>query len=513
MRRLVVIVPTPAHLATAGVRIRYKRLASKCKEHGLDLQTAIIDDVKACGSKKDDIFLFSKCTDARAVLLAKRLRAPGCHIGIDLFDDYFSQSDDSRLVHQRRWLADILPLIDFVTCATPAMAARLREINVKVPLHVINDPFENWNPSRALELVRFKLDEVRLDRILRTCWFGMGQNDFFPIGLDDLFAFSDVLARLGRSGMKVSLDVLTNAKALDADTLAALSRLPVETIVREWSLSREAELLTSSHVAFIPVNAQPFSTVKSLNRAVTALTHGAQVLTAGYPLYAALDRFVYTSALEFLADVERGALRVSEATIDDLDATLTAIAHPSIEAAGLAAFLKSLPVRPSITSALGPQAVLHGAKSQKSIHDFAKRAGDLSVGSPFAMHRGGLDLTVEVDEVVGLPVLAVSKRAEALLSNAARERLKTVRTRSGRTVMALPLPARLRYAATATSAEMAALYNENISIFSRALCDAIPGLSLVLSETQSALWTSSAELWRELEPSGTMADREAAAFD
>jgi hypothetical protein len=102
--KICVIAPKEGYLAQAGVRIRYQRIAGRLETAGHELQIRIIDDLQSVEAFDCDIYLFSKCHDARSQIVARELCRIGKVIGVDLFDDYFSQSRDSRFVRQREWL-------------------------------------------------------------------------------------------------------------------------------------------------------------------------------------------------------------------------------------------------------------------------------------------------------------------------------------------------------------------------------------------------------------------------
>lgn len=485
--RLVVVLPGKPNLTSAGVRIRYLRLHQHLEDSGLRLEICLIDSLDIDSLDASDFVLLSKCVDTRGVLLAELLQARGFRVGIDVFDDYFSQRDDSRILHFRRWFCDTLPRIDFVTCATEPMAQRLRALAPKLPLHLINDPVGDWRPNHVARRVSEKRDMVIRDRSLSICWYGMGGNEFFPIGLDDLCAFSGHLAALRRSGLEVMLTVLTNRQAMTADALAGLARLPVPHLLSEWSLEAEEEVLDSSFAAFLPVNAQPFSTVKSMNRAVTAFSHGAQVLTAGYPLYALLNPFIYDDAPSLLRELERGDLRVGEDRINALDDRLKEYANPAREARRLIKFLRGLPRSRPTGRKAGPLAVLHGSLSPQHIHTFAKAHQVLSIDSPVSEKRKNADVTI-VDKVDnGCAYLKIGRAARRFA--AAQKGEPMGRTAGHRKSWVRPLrcAAMMPDLRTKSTVELFGSYGAQLEYYVAELHQAFPGIRLVLSEALSPL--------------------------
>ena len=358
--KLIVLAPSAQYLASAGNRIRYQRLREPLARSGCMLSIASVGQTgKELEVASGDVVLFSKVQDARSVGLARDLRANGIHVGVDLFDDYFSQTADARFAPQRLWLAAMAGSISFFLCSTKRMQAVAQGTLRDVPGFVLNDPFERFEVALLAQTIEARRVAALERGVLDILWFGMGDNPSFPIGLHDLTQFGYLLGDLARQGFAVNLTVLTNSRALDARGLALLRQLPVDAKVEEWSHNRESELLGSSLISFVPVNGQPFSIAKSLNRAVTALTAGTQVLTAGYPLYDVLESFCYTDPAGLAEDLRRGELRVSASSLAALGEKLNEISNPVSEARALHAFLAALPAA-GTEADLRPLAILHG---------------------------------------------------------------------------------------------------------------------------------------------------------
>lgn len=474
--RIAVIVPDRPALASAGVRIRYRRLASALERLGHRLVLQTIDRLGARGPFWSDAYLFCKCHDPRSVILAHALRQAGRLVGIDVFDDYFSQAQDRRLAPMRRWLQEMRPLLHFALCATPAMAARLGTLAPDLRVHVLRDPSGPFDEKGAAAAIERKAAAARRGGAVEVAWFGMGDNPHFPVGIEDLAAWSDSLVSLRSAGLSPRLSVLTNRRALTPARLEAVARLPLPTRLEEWSLEREAALLDRSLVAFLPVNAQPFSTAKSPNRAITALTAGAQVLTAGFPLYEAVDRLLYRSGAELASDLLGDRLRLRRATLPALAQHLRREGAPETEAAGLSALLAEASRPPA-------QAVIQGADSDRSVHDVARRAGGLLVASPFADPDLPCDLRFRREANGSLSAI-LSDRACDRLGAADRPRLEAFPPASGQSLQrldlgTLPLPG----LDARGSAERLAFYAAGM-VATRALVRRLlPGVAPVVSES------------------------------
>ena len=406
--KLVVLVPSREYMDNAGARIRYARISSELAQHGVDLamvEIARFDPLRTpC-----DVAIVSKCYDAQALVVAALLSRRRIPVGVDLFDDYFSQASDSRLCRFRNWLRQMLALSDFALCSTTSLVDTIGRWHPDLQVHLLRDPVAPFAPPEIAQKLSRKLSAAQSDRTLRFVWFGVGDNPHFPVGLSDLAAFRSALAPLAGGDLAVELNVLTNRRALDANGLAMLGQLPVPVCINEWSEERERELLESSFACFLPVNAQPFSTAKSLNRALTALSAGCQVLTVGFPLYAPLAPLLYGSAESLIEDFNSGRMRLSPATLPHFEQLALDLASAGREAAALSSFLQeAVAARLARPASSSPTFLLHGVASNQRAHDLARASGVLSIATPFCAMPLDFDAIVELRD--GSPRLLVSSR-------------------------------------------------------------------------------------------------------
>jgi hypothetical protein len=399
--RVLVLVPSNSHRETAGARIRYGRLSGPLAERDVMLELFDIDRFNA-DEINSDFLLISKCHDARAPFAALAAQRRGIPVGVDLFDDYFSQVHDARLVRFRHWLSEISPLLSYVLTSTPAMGAIAASYVPHAPALVVNDPADpRYGPTGAgaADNVQAKLVRAQSEQQLDFAWFGIGDNPYFPVGLSDIAAWSAELAVLAQlTKTAVRLTVLTNSRALTPSALAQLAALPFRVNVEMWSEEAEAELLYRSFACFLPVNAQPFSMAKSLNRAITALSHGTQILSPGFPLYDRLGPFIYRDVRSMAVDYHDKRMLVSAERHAELMASLDEHASAEVEADRLVDFFAKLSVgEANVTSGA---ALVHGAGTSASIGTFARDMRDLVVSSPFA--PPGIDADVKTE--VSLPL-------------------------------------------------------------------------------------------------------------
>ncbi|MEL6584470.1 MAG: hypothetical protein AAFQ36_11615 [Pseudomonadota bacterium] len=425
--KLCIVIPRDEWRATAGVRIRYDRLVEPLRARGIEMELRSIDAFRANAASVADVFLISKCYDARSVALARLLTQSGRPVGIDFFDDYFSQTTDARFVHLRNWLRELRPYLSFALCSTPKMKAQIEPIVDGLSVQVINDPMAGLDTAALGKTLSRKLAETKRTHRLKLGWFGIGDNPHFQVGLDDVFAYADALTTLRNAGYQVELSMLTNTRALTPARLERLSRLPITPHIEEWSETAEARLTRDSLVCLLPVNAQGFSTVKSLNRAITALVGGAQVLSLGFPLYEPLSRHIYGSVAELMADLSAGRIRHSKGKLDDLARTLSEIGSADREADTVASVLKA--AQPVPVAKAGVGVVLHGVQSTVAVQKGVQRLGCVSALSPLTAGKLAADVVPRFD--IGGVVLEITERAAKHVSENYRDRLREIENRNG----------------------------------------------------------------------------------
>ena len=495
--RICVLVPSEDHLVTAGVRIRYQRIGAILKSKGHTLEVSVIDTVQPQSKQLASIYLLCKCHDARSLVLAAELRSRGVHLGADFFDDYYSQGGDSRFVYIREWLRDIAHLLTFALSSTPLMLDTLRTLRPDLPSHMMNDPFDAFDEGSLGRMIDIKMERARATRRLDIGWFGIGDNPHFPVGLSDLKDFGGALEAFNSCGFSPRLSILTNRRALTSDRLELLSRLPLPWRLEEWSEAGERQLVAESYVCFLPVNAQRFSTVKSLNRCVTALAGGAQVLSTGYPLYRSLGDFVYHNAADVVADLRFGTPKLRAESLAPLLNLLHHHADPHEEANRLEVFLENLPDPTTARPAKPSLAVIHGRLSTSLVHKLTQRLGHLSVTGPW--NNAPLNYDVRIAPLPGgaEPAIQLSDKAVKRLDPQASAKIQVFTARDGKTTSFLQLaPGLLADTTAAMTAKLGydTILAANYTAFMQAVAGELrllfPLTGIVFSEYSAPFWHS-----------------------
>ncbi|MFC0632423.1 glycosyltransferase family protein [Brevundimonas balnearis] len=385
---------------------------------GHQFEIITLDQLSDVATPEADCYILSKCNDVRGVIAARWLSHRGKHVGVDFFDDYFSQADDVRFARLRSWIAQIGEYSDFALCSTSRMAEVIGGYWPAKPIHTLNDPFEELDGPALRTTLATKLDHFNRTGEISLAWFGQGRNRNFPVGLRDVVAFGRGLGSFARAGRPV-LRIMTSLDAFGVNELEALGGLGIPYRLEEWSEEAEAALLREALAVVLPVNAQAFSQAKSLNRAVTALTAGCQVLSLGHDLYAAFGPLIYRDADVLASDLSQGALRLRPDTVVDLVDLMGRHGDPAFEAARLRQFLAGVmaaPRRVPVSSAWGAPVIISGRRPSLDAQAFVKSLGGLTLASPVTVGGKGHDVDPRRDDGGSVDGLArlTPEAAEAL---------------------------------------------------------------------------------------------------
>ena len=303
--KIIFIVPSSQWLTSAGVRIRYKRLEPYFHQKGHEISINPLQDITEQCIEEADIVIVSKVFSSDSLYILSLCRRLGVKVGLDLFDDYFS---DQRLSVFRKfhdWLELASNMVDFIICSTDRMKQVASQYIEPALIHKIND---TKDPDISFSETRCFIDQkskiYSLNDSLNILWFGIGDNPYFNVGLTDLAHYSNALFQIKKHFASINFTILTNERALTAKNLVRISRLPIQPKLDIWTELKEISYLEESHLAFMPVSHQKFSIAKSSNRCLTALTYGCQVLSNGFDLYSDFNELIYRSTRDFIEDIK-----------------------------------------------------------------------------------------------------------------------------------------------------------------------------------------------------------------
>ena len=338
--KITFIVPSHQWLTAAGVRIRYKRLEPSFNNKGCHISIIPLQDITERCIQESDIVIISKVFSTDSLYLISLCRTLGIKVGLDLFDDYFS---DQRLSVFRKfhdWLELASKLIDFIICSTDRMKNVASEYIDPDLIHKINDTRDSTIFfSETKDLLDQKKYAVSHKKEFNILWFGIGDNPYFSVGINDLANYSNALFQINKISPSINFTILTNERALSAKNLTRISRLPIQAKLEIWSESNEIDCLKNTHLAFMPVSHQKFSIAKSSNRCLTALTYGCQVLSNGFDLYSDFSELIYTSTRDFVVDYKNVSFRFSQDTMPAFKSICTYSYDSDVEVAKFIEFL------------------------------------------------------------------------------------------------------------------------------------------------------------------------------
>ena len=336
------IVPSASWMATAGVRIRYQRLKPYFASHNIHIRVIPLENIETSFLKKSDLVIISKIFSIDSIKIISACQSLGIQVGLDLFDDYFSDFALGIFSSQYDWLKFASRMCDFAICSTDRMkdiASQFFNADVVHKISDTKDPSLSINKTEKLLLTKDK-SRIR-SGILKIAWFGIGDNPYFDVGITDLYTHSNSLFQLSRSIQSFSFTILTNERALTADNLCKISHLPVDATVKIWTEDAENELLRQSDVVLMPVSHQNFSIAKSPNRCLTALSFGCQVLSNGYNLYKDFSDLIYDNTHTLLNDYKKSDLKFNVNSLEKFDSICHKYYNCDIEVDKFIDFLKT----------------------------------------------------------------------------------------------------------------------------------------------------------------------------
>lgn len=260
--------------------------------------------------------VLSKARNRRDLELAEQLKASGVRIAFDMCDNHFVL-DAERVALLRA----MLELADHWVVSSEVLAQVVRdESGTRKPLTVIEDAVESSLKGPLLD-IRGRLDSARelarLDRFLGSeahraaghlVWFGNHRASYASSGLVHVSARRREIEAVHRI-QPLTLTVISNSQeAFDE----IFSDWKIPTHYMRWSAHSFFRALRRHDIAIIPIERNPFTSVKTNNRLALSLSLGLGVVADTIDSYrvfsecAQLDRWE-EGLLAYLRD--RGLIR------------------------------------------------------------------------------------------------------------------------------------------------------------------------------------------------------------
>jgi len=230
------------------------------------------------------VVVFQKAYTPNDLDVADHLRGLGVRTVFDLCDNHLYVPPDRPDFRERAdRLRRMIDRVDAVSVATPELARFIDR-----PTTVIDDalddvPVDLWSPIRTVGR------RWRGRRPLRLVWFGNAGEMSPPFGLIDLARVVPALEAM-HARSPVSLTVVSNSRAAFDKHLSGV-QFPVH--YHEWATSRFVRLFRGHDLCLIPVNVNPFTVCKTVNRLALSLLLGVPAIADWIPSYEELRDSVF----------------------------------------------------------------------------------------------------------------------------------------------------------------------------------------------------------------------------
>ena len=279
--------------------------------------------------------VFSKAYGPEDRKLARRLKAAGKRVMLDLCDDhFFNPADLPKYREAREGLLAMIALCDRVVCSTPVLARSVQaHAKLEATPAVAPDAYEQAGVSAG--------PPTPLDQPARLLWFGRHGSPNAPAGMADLLLIKDALAE-AQARRPFELVVCSDSAARFAEVSAGL---PVPARFVAWTPESFADELARADAVLIPLSDNPFVAAKTHNRLTLALSAGVPVVADRLDSYDEFSPFCWIG--DWRAGLEAVLERPDEARARAAEARPYLEAHWSPEAiAPLWEAALDLPARP-----------------------------------------------------------------------------------------------------------------------------------------------------------------------
>jgi hypothetical protein len=266
------------------------------------------------------LVVFSKAYKAEDQVLAKRLKAAGKRVLLDLCDDhFFNPRDLEKYRRARQDLLAMIALADGVVCSTPVLAKTIKdEAGLAVSPSVAPDVYEQAPVTAA--------QPGPPDRPAKLLWFGRHGSPNAEAGMADLSLIQDDLAR---AAARRPFELVVMSDSREAfETLAKDFPVPLGYV--DWNPASFAAELGQCDGVVIPLSDNRFVAAKTHNRLSLALSAGVPVVADRIDAYTEFEPFCWLG--EWREGLEAVLMKPQEARARAAGARAYLEAHWSAEA-------------------------------------------------------------------------------------------------------------------------------------------------------------------------------------
>jgi hypothetical protein len=228
--------------------------------------------------------IFSKSYGAADQELARRLKARGARVALDLCDNHFYNPHGLPAYQQAgKDLLAMISLADLVVCSTDALADMVAAAaGLTQRPQVVGDPVDvSAQPSAARAWWKHFLPRRAPPAGRTLLWFGIYGSPNAPCGIADITRIAGPLAEASRRH-PFELVVCSNS---EKEYAAHIKPLPFVSRYVDYDRSSFSALLSGADGVVLPINPNPFTAAKSHNRLTTALYAGVPAAADGIASY------------------------------------------------------------------------------------------------------------------------------------------------------------------------------------------------------------------------------------
>lgn len=330
---------------------------------------------------------------------------------VDLFDNYFSWSPGvvARQLHWQ-WLR-ALRSASVVMCSSNYLKGVLATLTEKKIVRV-SDPVPEPSPDLLDSPGQAML--WRSPKRLEVLWFGIAGNPFYPVGLQDLVAWSPLIRRLCMEiTLPLRLTICTNRVSAVEQAMEVLGNDSIDVRFVEWTEESCDNLLHASHVVLLPTNSTGFGLAKTHNRCSDSLARGCLVLASPDGPYQGLGGAVFESVTELGRLLRAPAPEQIKVLVEHSLSALRARQDLNREVSELLAeVLSARRIVPKAEAPVSSSAVLIVARVKSSVAKTARGLQFLLAGFEGFGSRLNYDFTLQsVGASDGRAALMLSERA------------------------------------------------------------------------------------------------------
>ncbi len=245
-------------------------------------------------------------TDALLQLIFK-LHEKGCRIILEDCDNHFYNPYMSpEIAKMADGILQTISIASYLVASTQGVADIFKSVAERCPpIEIVGDAVEQWSDLNFESRWRRHLSwrrkadwwrlkrlhlQIRLERsrgVQQLVWFGANGSSNTDGGMRDILRIREILKDL-HSEYPFSLSIISNSSSRYDEIFAGF---PVPTRYFEWSRTTFLHAMKLHDIAVIPVTRTEFTTCKSNNRLLLAMSCGLAVCADGIPAYQPFSHF------------------------------------------------------------------------------------------------------------------------------------------------------------------------------------------------------------------------------